>query len=124
MVDASRRSAWFDGAALHRSGACGCPTAAVAPLTSFRQPCDASTHFSSRLSPCTGPRCAHARADERASGQRAAATMPKKKDDDLDLRFDPREELGLDPKCTFDVHIARTASVPNLMTARRPTTPM
>ena len=31
--------------------------------------------------------------------------MPKKKDDDLDLRFDPREELGLDPKCTFDVHI-------------------
>ena len=32
--------------------------------------------------------------------------MPKKKDDDLDLRFDPREELGLDPKCTFDVHIA------------------
>ena len=31
--------------------------------------------------------------------------MPKKKDDDLDLRFDPRAELGLDPKCTFDVHI-------------------
>ena len=55
--------------------------------------------------PVTTRAALRARADERASGQRAAATMPKKKDDDLDLRFDPREELGLDPKCTFDVHI-------------------
>ena len=34
----------FD-APLHPERACGCPTAAVAPHTSFRQPCDASTHF-------------------------------------------------------------------------------
>ena len=32
--------------------------------------------------------------------------MGKKKEDEPDLRFDPREELGLDPACTFDVHIA------------------
>ena len=34
------------------------------PHTAFRQPCDASTHFSSHLSPCTGPRCAHPRRRE------------------------------------------------------------
>ena len=31
--------------------------------------------------------------------------MGKKKEEEPDLRFDPREELGLDPACTFDVHI-------------------
>ena len=50
--------------AFSAEGAQGCPTAAIVPLTAFRQPCDASTHFSSRLSPCTGPRCAHPRRRE------------------------------------------------------------
>ena len=31
--------------AFSAEGAQGCPTAAIVPLTAFRQPCDASTHF-------------------------------------------------------------------------------
>ena len=42
----------------------------------------------------------------RASGQRAAATMPKRRTTS-DLRFDPREELGLDPKCVRRPHWRR-----------------